>query len=428
MKRIITTALAALAAAGLAFGGGGAQSGKSGAGAAASSETIIKVAGWDLATSSLYGGLLSKFQDTHPNIVIDPIDIPSTDFTQKIITMLNGRSDVDAFWIKDGDTSVGMAQRGQLLDLTSYVQRDGLDLGAYAGLADRLKIDGKIIGLPASTGYYVLFYNTDLFDKAGVPYPSNDMTWDDFEALAKQMTSGSGADKVWGAHFHTWQALVQNWAVQDGKHTIVDTDYAFMKPYYEMVLRLQDAGAIQDYATLKSGSISYGNAFEKGNIAMLPMGTWFADTLVVDKEKGITSVNWGIATIPHPAGVPAGWTVGSLTPIAINQNAKNKDAAWEFIKWVTSEEGARFYASQRNYPSRSSASTLADIANAPGMPKGALDALQVKNIALDRPYAAFVNEVNQMLGEEHGLILLKEKTVDQGLADMAKRSKELQGK
>jgi multiple sugar transport system substrate-binding protein len=71
---------------------------------------------------------------------------------------------------------------------------------------------------------------------------------------------------------------------------------------------------------------------------------------------------------------------------------------------------------------------LADIANVPGMPPGLLDALVVKNIALDRPMVDYVAEVNQMLNEEHSLIMLKEVTVDQGLANMAMRSREIQGK
>ena len=85
------------------------------------------------------------------------------------------------------------------------------------------------------------------------------------------MTSGEGNDKKYGALFHTWQACVQNWAVQDGKHTILDTDYSFMKPYYEMALRMQDEGTVMDYSTLKTGNIHYSSVFMEGQCAMMPM-------------------------------------------------------------------------------------------------------------------------------------------------------------
>jgi multiple sugar transport system substrate-binding protein len=205
-------------------------------------------------------------------------------------------------------------------------------------------------------------------------------------------------------------------------------DYSFMKPYYEMALRMQDAGIVMDYGSLKAGNIAYTNAFLRGNIAMIPMGFWLANGIMDRISRGEIQMNWGIAAIPHPEGVSAGWTVGSVTPIAINQASKNKDAAWEFLKFITSEEGAKIYARSVTFPSRANAKNLADIAAVPGMPPGTLDALVVKNIALDRPMVDYVAEVNQMLSEEHSLIMLKEVTIDQGLANMARRSREIQGK
>ena len=73
------------------------------------------------------------------------------------------------------------------------------------------------------------------------------------------------------------------------------------------------------------------------------------------------------------------------------------------------------------------APTLQVVASVDGMPEGALEALQVKNIALDRPIADKVSEVNKMLESEHSLIMLGEETIDEGLANMAEQSKTIQG-
>jgi multiple sugar transport system substrate-binding protein len=423
MNIIKKTAIALLVAA-CAFSG---CTKKDRAQAKSGGQVTIKAAAWDFTVSAYYEKLIKGFEAANPGIKVEVVDIPSADFTQKLSVMLNGGSDVDVFWIKDGDTTKGLANRGQLADLSAYTARDNIDLSAFNGLAERFNIDGKLVALPASTAYYVLFYNKDIFDKAGISYPSNDLTWAQFEALAGKLTSGTGANKIWGAQFHTWQACVQNWAIQDGKHTIVETDYSFMKPYYEMVLRMQDAGIIRDYGSLRAGNIAYANAFIRGDVAMLPMGFWLGAGLKDRIDRGEASINWGVATIPHPEGIPAGWTVGSVTPIAINQASRNKDAAWEFIKFVTGEEGAAIYARDGGIPSRANTQNLADLANVPGMPDGLLEALAVKNIALDRPMVDYVAEINQMLGEEHSLILLKENTVDKGLANMARRSREIQG-
>ncbi len=211
----------------------------------------LKVSLWDMATQPAFSAVIDAFTTANPGVTVDPIDIPSADYGTKLSVMLNGGSEVDVFWIKDADTIYPIAKRGQMADLSAYIARDGVDLADYNGLADNFDIDGKQIAIPFRTDYYALFYNKDIFDAAGVDYPSNDMTWTEFEELAKKVTSGEGVDKKYGAHFHTWQACIENWAVQDGKHTIMNTDYSFFKPYYEMALRMQnDVQTGMDYGTL----------------------------------------------------------------------------------------------------------------------------------------------------------------------------------
>lgn len=388
----------------------------------------LKVSLWDMATQPAFTAVIDAFTDANPGVTVEPIDIPSADYGTKLSVMLNGGSEVDAFWIKDADTIYPIAQRGQMADLSSFISRDNVDLSSYNGLAENFDIDGKQIALPFRTDYYALFYNKDIFDAAGVEYPSNDMTWSEFEELAKQVTTGEGVDKKYGAHFHTWQACIQNWAVQDGKNTIMATDYSFFKPYYEMALRMQnDDKTCMDFGTLKTANLHYNSVFPDGSAAMMPMGTWFAATMIDKINKGESSVNWGIATLPHPDGVAAGNVVGSTTPIAINSASANQELAWEFVKFVCGPEGAAIVANLGGVPAMLDDATLKVVASVDGMPEGALEALQVKNIVLDRPIADKVSEVNKVLGDEHSLIMLGEESIDEGLANMAEQSKTIQG-
>lgn len=391
-------------------------------------KTTIKVATWDFSTSATVGPVIEAFKKANPNIDVEVIDIASADYTQKLTVMLNGGNELDAFWIKDADTTPAIAARGQLEDLTSYIERDGIDLSAYNGVAEPLNMDDKQVAMPTTTSFYVLYYNKDIFDAAGVEYPSNDMTWAEFEELAGKVTMGEGNDKKYGALIHTWQACVQNWGVQEGKETILSTDYSFFKPYYEMALRMQEAGVSMDYSTLKTGNIHYSSPFLQGQVAMMPMGAWFMATMNSKVAAGESTVNWGVATLPHAESIEAGYTVGATTPIGINANSKNKEAAWEFIKFVSGEEGSQVYAENGEIPTLNNEGIIATIAAIPGMPEGLEEALVTKNICLDRPLDPKSAEVNQMLGEEHGLIMIGENTIDEGLAAMAERSKEIQGK
>lgn len=388
----------------------------------------LKVSMWDLSADAIFSSVIKAFEDANPGVTIEPIDIPSADYGTKLSVMLNGGSDVDVFWVKDADTIYPIANRGQMADMSSYIARDGLDLDIYNGQAKDFNINGKQIGMPFRTDYYVLFYNKDIFDAAGVAYPSNDMTWTQFEELAKKVTMGEGVDKKYGAYFHTWQACIQNWAVQDGQHTIMDTDYSFFKPYYEMVLRMQnDDKTCMDYGTVKTANLHYSGVFSDGSVALMPMGTWFAATMIDKINKGESSVNWGIATLPHPDNVEAGYTVGATTPICINAASPNQDLAWEFVKFVCGPEGAAAVAAQGGVPALLDNDTLKALTSVDGYPEGALEALQVKNMVRDRPVADKVSEVNQMLGEQHSLIMLGESDLDAVLADMGAQSKSIQG-
>ncbi|MEG0484189.1 MAG: sugar ABC transporter substrate-binding protein [Oscillospiraceae bacterium] len=388
----------------------------------------IKVSSWDLATQPQFQAIADAYMAKNPHVTVDLIDIPSADYQTKLDVMLNGGSELDVIWIKAGDTTAAMAEKGQLADLTEYVKRDNVDLSVYSGMGERFVLDNKVVALPASSGYYVLYYNKDIFDAAKIEYPSNDMTWKEFEDLAAKLTSGEGAEKKYGALFHTWNACVQNWGVAEGKSTIMDDDLSYFKPYYEMVLRMQnETKSCMDYATLKTGSLHYSNLFMQGGVAMMPMGTWFSATMVDKKAAGETNVNWGMVKLPHAEGVEPGYTVGSVTPIAVNSTSKNVEESWNFVNFACSEEAAKINASHGLIPSISNENTLKELATKEGMPENALEALTVKNISFDRPLHAKVGEVNQMLGEQHGLIMLGELTIDEGIAEMEKLSKEIRG-
>ena len=380
-------------------------------------EVTITVATWDYTSNDSVKNGVEAFMDANPNIKVEILDIPSADYNTKLNTMLNGGSDMDVFFIKEASSTPDLVAKGQLLDLTDFIARDNVDMSAYNGTDTPFNFDGHQYGMPARTDIYVLFYNKDLFDAANVEYPSNDMTWEEFEDLAMEM-SGDG---VYGAHFHTWTACVLNWAVQDGKHTIMDyeTGYEFFKPSYEMVLRLQDAGAIQDFADLDANGIHYSGAFAAGNVAMMPMGSWYMATIINAINNGEANVKeWGVATLPHPSDVSAGYTVGATTPLAINPASEKQEAAWEFVKFMSGEEGAMGYAATGSLPGRINDEVLAEIGAMDGMPEGVVDALKVANIAPDRPLLPNVTEVDAAQGRTHKLIMLKEVTVDEGIAMM----------
>ncbi len=198
MKKFIAGALACATAATLLTGCGGGNSsstaqstGSTASGSTASGEQqVLRVATWDYTSNPSVSNAVAAFEAANPDIKIEILDIPSTDYNTKLNVMLNGGSDLDAYFIKDASSTYDLYKKGQLLDLTDYIEADGVDMSAYNGTDTPFNIEGRQYGMPVRTDYYVLFYNKDLFDAAGMEYPSNDMTWSEFEQMAMDISRG----------------------------------------------------------------------------------------------------------------------------------------------------------------------------------------------------------------------------------------------
>ena len=76
-------------------------------------------------------------------------------------------------------------------------------------------MDGKLYELPFRSDFWVIFYNKDIFDRAGVEYPTNDMTFEEYDALARRVTDTTFGSEVYGAHYHTWRSAVQLFGILD---------------------------------------------------------------------------------------------------------------------------------------------------------------------------------------------------------------------
>lgn len=386
----------------------------------------LRMTAWDISTIPYWESVIEAYEAQNPNVKVELQDISSAEYQDVVNIMLSGGDTTDIITVKDIPGYSAMLSRGQIVPLNDYIEADGVDLAQYSGAAEELTYEGAIYALPFRSDIWILYYNKAVFDAAGIEYPSNDMTWDEFDALARQLTSGSGVDKVYGAHFHTWRSTVQLATVQDGENTVIAEDYGFMAPMYNMVTSMQDDGIIMDFGELKTGSIHYSGVFKNGQAALLPMGSWFIGTLIQAKNSGEFEFDWGVAAYPHPEGVEAGTTAGTLTSLAINSNSEHKDAAWDFIKFYTGEEGAAILAASGTLPAVRTPEVLEAFVSLEGVPAEATDALQTTTVRLELPMDARVSAIEQVLNEEHELIMTKSTSVENGISEMTRRISSLE--
>jgi len=418
MKKALTIILVLC----LVFSSVFAQGTKEAAASTAEGTTNLKWALWDIASTTYYEPLIKAYEAKNPNVTIEMLDLGSADFMTMLQTQLSGGdSSIDIVTIKDIPGYNNLVKRNLLMNLNDKIKSEKVDVSLYGGTTDQISVDGKLYGIPFRSDFWVIFYNKDVFDKAGVAYPDNDMTFAEYDALARRMTSGTGAAKVYGAHYHTWRSAVQLFGILDGKNTIVDGTYNFLKPYYEMVLSQQKDGIVQDYATLKTSSTHYSGVFYNNSVAMMNMGSWFIATLINQIEQGKTEVkNWGLAKYPHAEGVPAGTTLGTITSLGVSNASKKKDAAFDFVKFVTGPEGAQIIAKTGTIPAIKDAEVVKIIASKPGFPsdQGSRDALQVAKTYLEMPLHERAGEIEVVLNQVHDEIMTNNLSIDAGLAKM----------
>ena len=386
--------------------------------ASAEENTTLTIVAWDVGTTPYYQAQKEAFEATHPGVTIEYVDVASQDWDTKAGTMLSGGDTSDLFMVKQNINIMNWAQQGFAEPLTDYIAKDNYDLSGFVGMEPNYALDGTQYALPFRSDFWVLFYNKTLFDAAGVAYPTNDMTWEEYAALAKEMT-GKGNCK-YGCHYHTWRSAASLFSILDGKNTIIDGKYDFMKPTYDMVIAQQKDGICMDYGYLKTSSLHYSAAFENQQCAMVNMGSWFISTLEAYMKDAETKFNWGIVKYPHPAGAEAGSTLGTVTSLAINADSPKAETAADFINWCVSEEGAQAIAKTGTFPACGSAATAEIIKSTEGFPEdsNSVDALTTSNVYLEMPYTQYASDIETILNAEHDAIMTMSETVDEGIQNM----------
>ena len=390
-------------------------------------QVTLNWAVWDLESTAYWQAMADGYMASHPNVTIEMTDLGSTDYMTQLATQLaGGNGELDILTIKDIPGYSNLINLEMLVPMNDLLTRDTADFG---GVIEQLTAsDGNFYAVPFRSDFWVLFYNKDMFDQAGIDYPTNDMTMEQFDALIREVSEKTGA---YGNIYHTWRSDVTLFGILDGQNTMIDGTYGFLKPYYEMVLSEQADGVVPDYGELKTSGLHYSAAFENGQAAMCNMGSWFIATLQTynaeAEANGVEPVNFGMVKYPHPEGVEAGTTLGTVTSLGINPYSENQAAAADFINWCVSDEGAAAIAATGTFPAVSNEQINDIIAATEGFPtdEASKEALNTVAVYLEMPLTDKASEIETVLNEEHDAIMTGAETVDDGIANMNSRVQEV---
>lgn len=153
-----------------------------------SRRTMLTVVLWDYDKTSYDWKLIRAFEDSHPDVQVEVVSYPDAYYDQKMQARLLSGRQTDVFLCRTMDSLYKLYEYGVAQPLDELLAQYGHDLRDSAELV-QMQFDGHQYGIPYRRDRYVLLYNCELFDRAGIPYPKERLTWEQVHELAQQMQS-----------------------------------------------------------------------------------------------------------------------------------------------------------------------------------------------------------------------------------------------
>ncbi|MEG1426321.1 MAG: sugar ABC transporter substrate-binding protein [Oscillospiraceae bacterium] len=280
------------------------------------------------------------FTKAHPNVTIKPIDI-GTERVQKTMTLIGAGSAPDILYLNEW--TYVFANKGVIKELDGYIEKEKFDTTIFPeSLMVPLRYEGKTYAFPQEISPYVVYYNKDLFKKAGLPMPTDDWTIDEFYSAAKALTNP--AEKVYGFRQTTWADTLLGWISRAGVEYDIsgkevkglDTPEALnaLKFLYKMVITDKVSPNPADLQAMGKGSDAM---FRNQKSAMETAGLWMLPTYKADPLP----FEWDVVKMPKDMNQK---TKAGILNWGISKDSKNPDMAWELLKFLCGPEGMKIVA------------------------------------------------------------------------------------
>jgi multiple sugar transport system substrate-binding protein len=314
------------------------------AGAGATGRTTLSVSNWaDWTEQRLEDAYVHTFARTHPGVRVKMEAVTNgSEYRDRILASIAAGAPPDVVQLDNIDIPA-FVNSGVLEDLAPYVERVGLRLSAFEPrVLDIFRRGKALFAIPKDFTPMVIAYNKDLFDRAGVPYPGTEWTWDEFVAAARKLTrdtDGDGAVDQWGFWLdrRDFMWIPSIWALggdvlcADGRRASGCLD----SPNSIWAFRAFTGLATRDSVTPRFFGLrrSVGDQlrqFYAGRLAMMPAGHFWVPQLRPYVARGLRI---GFAAFPHRAGFPPA-TVLYASGFAVPRNVRHKRLSVELAAFM----------------------------------------------------------------------------------------------
>lgn len=327
---------------------------------------VVRVGSWDSGDSlTPFNDAIASFEAANPEIDIQLESVPQ-DYGTKLLAQFASGDAPDIFQVGDGNTAQ-FQSLGAVENLDPFIDgASGFDRAElYPGVAAFGVVAGNTYYLTKDYSPLVMFYNKDLFDAAGVEYPTADWTWDDFVAAAQKLTADGSGNDATSPDFDP--ANIQRWGVQipnswgdtvwprgilpiisanggsliaeDGSAT---TGFMNSDATVDAIQKYVDLFETYHVAPTKTDVASFSGVdlFATQQVAMMWTGRWPLDGYL----NGDSALTFNFGTTQLPQGAEGRANALCWAGFAMYSGSENKDAAWEFLKYIGVGDGAAEFA------------------------------------------------------------------------------------
>jgi multiple sugar transport system substrate-binding protein len=346
----------------------------SGAGPAAPAAAGTKASGpveiWNFYTdreAQVFESVVKDFQASHPEIQVTVKGGQDDEQMGRAVSAGEG-PDVGLSY----DTLVvgNSCRTGAFRDLTPYIQRDGVDLNKIpATVRAYTEFEGRRCAMPALTDTYGLYYNKALLGDRQPP-----KTWGELTQLTKDLTKFAPNGDIEVAGFVPLLGFYENqpsrfgpgaeakWLKADGTSAIgTEPGWQQFLTWQKQLVDWYGYDKLQKFVAGLGQEYSADNAFQTGKVALNIDGEYRIAFL----EDQAPDLRFGTAPVPAPDDKAANYGAGFITGniIGITRSSKNPEAAWELVKYLTTDTGALVKLSNglRNIPTTTDALASPDL-------------------------------------------------------------------
>ena len=381
-------------------------------------KTVVRLSGWASSPSetALLESLLYRFSVENPDITVkyEPI---TGDYKQALLTAIASGTEPDLYYM-DISWWQELAKNDVILPMDDLMSATGVKREDFIpSLMDAFSFNGKTYGIPKDFNTLGLFYNKDLFDKAGLAYPTDDWTWDDLKSAAQKTTDLKDANKpVYGVCMAPDSGRFPIFVFQNGG-TVMNADYSDTTLDTEAAI-----GAAQFYTDFRANKTGaspadvgegwQGTVFGKGQCAMVYEGGWLISYL----RDQFPGTKYGV--VLPPAGPKGEGNLIFTVAWGISKNTKNPEAAWKVVDFLTNEASQKtVLESGFALPTRMSLQTSDYFKNNP-------NSAAIFNGALNNAQPFFWGSVGSDVNDQIGKALERIYKENQPAADAMKQAAE----